>query len=106
MAGVSPGLMLAGLYIIYIVVRCRFRPDFAPPASAAELANPLRAKVALLKELILPGLVAFSVLGVVIAMWVTGRVGWNKLRKAAEDTAKVTVMLYWLFFGSSALIGV
>ncbi|TMI35242.1 MAG: TRAP transporter large permease subunit, partial [Betaproteobacteria bacterium] len=26
--------------------------------------------------------------------------------KAAEDTAKVTVMLYWLFFGSSALIGV
>jgi tripartite ATP-independent transporter DctM subunit len=125
MAGVIPGLMLAGLYIIYIVVRCRFRPDFAPPASAAELAIPLRAKVALLKELILPGLVAFSVLGslylgwatpteaagvgvlgAVIAMWWNGRFGWNKLRKAAEDTAKVTVMLYWLFFGSSALIGV
>ena len=125
MAGVIPGLMLAGLYILYIVVRCRFRPDFAPPASAAELAIPLRAKVALLKELILPGLVAFSVLGslylgwatpteaagvgvlgAVIAMWWNGRFGWNKLRKAAEDTAKVTVMLYWLFFGSSALIGV
>jgi tripartite ATP-independent transporter DctM subunit len=125
MAGVIPGLMLAGLYILYIVVRCRFRPDFAPPASAAELAIPLRAKVALLKELILPGLVAFSVLGslylgwatpteaagvgvlgAVIAMWWNGKFGWDKLRKAAEDTAKVTVMLYWLFFGSSALIGV
>jgi tripartite ATP-independent transporter DctM subunit len=125
MAGVVPGLMLAGLYIIYIIVRCRMRPDFAPAASETELAIPLREKLSLLRELILPGLVAFSVLGslylgwatpteaagvgvlgAVIAMWWNGKFGWDKLRKAAEDTAKVTVMLYWLFFGSSALIGV
>ena len=125
MAGVVPGLLLAGLYILYIVVRCYFRPDFAPPANETELAIPLRDKVALLKELILPGLVAFSVLGslylgwatpteaagvgvlgAVIAMGWNGKFAWHKLRKAAEDTAKVTVMLYWLFFGSSALIGV
>ena len=125
MAGVIPGLMLAAMYIAYIIVRCRQRPDFAPPASEAELAIPLREKVVLLKELILPGLVAFSVLGslylgwatpteaagvgvlgAVVAMWWNGKFGWDKLRKAAEDTAKVTVMLYWLFFGSSALIGV
>ena len=125
MAGVIPGLMLAGMYIAYIIVRCRQRPDFAPPASEAELAISLREKVVLLKELILPGLVAFSVLGslylgwatpteaagvgvlgAVVAMWWNGKFGWDKLRKAAEDTAKVTVMLYWLFFGSSALIGV
>jgi tripartite ATP-independent transporter DctM subunit len=125
MAGVIPGLMLAGLYIIYIIVRCRMRPDFAPPASEAELAVSIKEKISLLRELILPGLVAFSVLGslylgwatpteaagvgvlgAVIAMWWNGKFGWDKLRKAAEDTAKVTVMLYWLFFGSSALIGV
>jgi tripartite ATP-independent transporter DctM subunit len=125
MAGVIPGLMLAGFYIVYIIVRCRFRPDFAPAASAAELAIPLKEKLGLLRELILPGLVAFSVLGslylgwatpteaagvgvlgALIAMWWNGKFGWDKLRKAAEDTAKVTVMLYWLFFGSSAMIGV
>ena len=124
-AGVIPGLMLAGMYIIYIIIRCKQRPDFAPPASAAELAIPLREKIALLRELILPGLVAFSVLGslylgwatpteaagvgvagAVFAMWWNGKLSWEKLRFAAEDTAKVTVMLYWLFFGSSALIGV
>jgi tripartite ATP-independent transporter DctM subunit len=79
----------------------------------------------MLKELVLPGLVAFSVLGTlymgwatpteaagvgvlgaVLAMWWNGKLAWAKLRGAAEDTAKVTVMLYWLFFGSSALIGV
>jgi TRAP-type mannitol/chloroaromatic compound transport system permease large subunit len=31
---------------------------------------------------------------------------WAGLRHAIEETTKVTVMLYWLFFGSSALIGV
>ncbi|MBA2260711.1 MAG: TRAP transporter large permease subunit [Acidobacteria bacterium] len=125
MAGVIPGLMLAGFYILYIVIRCRIRPDFAPPASADEIAIPLREKLAMLRELIVPSLVAFSVLGslylgwatpteaagvgvlgAVIAMWWNGKFGWDKLRKAAEDTAKVTVMLYWLFFGSSAMIGV
>jgi tripartite ATP-independent transporter DctM subunit len=124
-AGVIPGLMLAAFYIVYIVVRCRFRPDFAPAASAAELAISLKQKLSLLRELILPGLVAFSVLGslylgwatpteaagvgvlgAVIAMWWNGKFAWRHLVKAAEDTAKVTVMLYWLFFGSSALIGV
>ena len=124
-AGVVPGLMLAGMYIAYIIVRCKLRPDFAPPASDAELAISLREKVALLKELILPGLVAFSVLGTLYMGWATPteaaavgvagaifamawnrKFSWTKLRRAAEDTAKVTVMLYWLFFGSSALIGV
>ncbi|HEY3074087.1 MAG TPA: TRAP transporter large permease subunit [Burkholderiales bacterium] len=124
-AGVIPGLMLAGLYIAYIIIRCHFRPDFAPPASASELAISLKEKIMLMRELILPGLVAFSVLGslylgwatpteaagvgvlgAMVAMWWNGKWSWQKLRHAAEDTAKVTVMLYWLFFGSSALIGV
>ncbi len=125
MAGVVPGLMLAAMYITYIVVRCKVRPDFAPPASAEELAISLRDKLAMLKDLILPALVAFSVLGslylgiatpteaagvgvvgAIFAMAWNGKFGWDKLRLAAFDTAKVTVMLYWLFFGSSALIGV
>lgn len=124
-AGVMPGLMLAAMYIAYIVIRCHFRPDLAPAATEAELAISLREKIGMLKELIVPALVAFGVLGslyfgwatpteaagvgvlgAVLAMWWNGKLDWKKLRLAAEDTAKVTVMLYWLFFGSSALIGV
>ncbi len=124
-AGVVPGLMLATMYIAYIVIRCHYRPDFAPAASDAELAITLREKIGLLRELVVPAMVAFGVLGslyfgwatpteaagvgvlgAVLAMWWNGKLTWAKLRLAAEDTAKVTVMLYWLFFGSSALIGV
>jgi tripartite ATP-independent transporter DctM subunit len=124
-AGIVPGLMLAAMYIAYIVIRCKFRPEWAPPATEEELSITLKEKIALLRELVLPGLVAFSVLGTlylgwatpteaagvgvlgaIVAMWWNGKFSWQKLRLAAEDTAKVTIMLYWLFFGSSALIGV
>src|SRR4029078_2107663 len=71
MAGVIPGLMLAGMYIAYIIVRCKLQPELAPPATAHELAMPLREKLALLNELILPGLVAFSVLGSLYMGWAT-----------------------------------
>jgi tripartite ATP-independent transporter DctM subunit len=122
MAGVVPGLLLAGLYIAYILVRCRLQPELAPPASAEERAMPLTVKLMLLRELILPGLVAFSVLGSLYLGWATpteaagvgalvaaavnGRLNWPAIRGAVADTTRVTAMLYWLFFGSSALIGV
>ena len=125
MAGVVPGLLLAGSYCAYIIVRCWISPELAPPAPAEDRNRPLREKIILLGELALPGLVALMVLGslylgiatpteaagvgvvgAILAMIVNGRLSFAAVRKAVEDTTKVTVMLYWLFFGSSALIGV
>jgi len=125
MAGVVPGLMLAAMYIAYIIVRCRLQPEIAPPATAEELAIPLSEKLALLRDLLLPSAVAFSVLGSLYLGWATPteaagvgvlgamlaaafnrRLTWANMKIAVADTTKVTVMLYWLFFGSSALIGV
>lgn len=125
MAGVVPGLMLAAMYIAYIIIRCWLQPEIAPPATKEELAIPFSEKLALLRELVLPGLVALSVLGTLYMGWATpteaagvGVVGalaaaawnrkltWKGVKGAVVDTTKVTAMLYWLFFGSSALIGV
>jgi tripartite ATP-independent transporter DctM subunit len=125
MAGVGPGLLLAGLYIAYIVARCYWQPEIAPLASKEELAMSIAEKLALLRELILPALIAFGVLGslylgiatpteaagvgvvgAMAAAAVNRRLTWNALAVAVADTTRVTAMLYWLFFGSSALIGV
>ena len=125
MAGVVPGLMLAGTYIAYIIVRCKLQPEIAPAATAEELAIPFSEKLALLRDLILPALVAFSVLGSLYLGWATPteaagvgvvgamaaaavnrRLSWANIKIAIADTTRVTAMLYWLFFGSSALIGV
>lgn len=38
-----PGIMLAGLYIVYVVIMAKLRPDWAPPLTAAQRAVPLPA---------------------------------------------------------------
>jgi tripartite ATP-independent transporter DctM subunit len=124
-AGIVPGLMLAALYIAYIVIVCMIKPELAPRAAAAESDLPLAAKFALLGKLVLPSFVVFMVLGSLYLGWATpteaGGVGvagsaiaaavrrrltWSAVRHAITETTKTTTMLYWLFFGSSALIGV
>lgn len=124
-AGIIPGLMLAALYIAYIVIRAWLNPSIAPRAMAVEASLPLQQKVALLGKLVLPGLVVFAVLGSLYLGWATpteaGGVGvagaalaamvkrrldWPAVRHAITETTRTTAMLYWLFFGSSALIGV
>jgi tripartite ATP-independent transporter DctM subunit len=124
-AGILPGLLLAGLYTAYIMIRCGITPSLAPPAPPEEQARPLAEKLALLGQLVVPGLVALAVVGslylgfatpteaagvgvagALLAMIVNGRFSWSAVLGAVQDTTKVTAMLYWLFFGSSALIGV
>jgi len=125
MAGVFPGLLLGGLYILYIVTIRYLKPEIAPTAPPEELDIPFLEKLAYAKNLILPGFVAFSVLGSLYLGWATpteaagvGVVGalvaalvnrrftWQGLYAAVVDTTKVTCMLYWLFFGASVLVGV
>lgn len=124
-AGIVPGLLLATLYIGYIVIRAKLDPSIAPRDLAPETQLPLREKILLLRNLFLPACVVLIVLGSLYLGWATpteaGGVGvagaalaaaakrklnWTALRHAITETTKTTTMLYWLFFGSSALIGV
>ncbi len=125
MAGIVPGLMLAAMYITYIIVVCKFKPELAPASATSESDLPLGDKIRLLGKLALPAFVVFMVLGSLYLGWATpteaGGVGvagaaiaaairrrltWGAVRHAITETTKTTTMLYWLFFGSSALIGV
>jgi tripartite ATP-independent transporter DctM subunit len=125
MAGILPGLMLASFYIIYVITISYLKPEIAPAAPPEELNIPLIEKLGYLKKLILPGAVAFGVLGslymgiatpteaagigvvgAVIAAAVNRRLSWANISAAIVETTKVTCMLYWLFFGASALIGI
>jgi tripartite ATP-independent transporter DctM subunit len=63
LAGVFPGLMMAGLFILYIVVRCRFQPHLGPPMPKEDRDLPLREKLALLRAGLLPLFIFFSMTG-------------------------------------------
>lgn len=55
LAGVIPGLMMAGLFIAYIAIRCWLQPHLGPALPKEERANiPLREKVGLLRAGLLP----------------------------------------------------
>ncbi|MFP6742489.1 MAG: TRAP transporter large permease subunit [Alphaproteobacteria bacterium] len=63
MAGVFPGLMMASLFIIYIVVRCKLQPHLGPALPPEERNVSWGEKIRLLQAGILPLLIFFSMTG-------------------------------------------
>jgi len=64
MAAIFPGLILSGLYITYIAVRCFFQPKLAPVVPVEERAVPATYKVRLLFTAALPPIfIILAVLG-------------------------------------------
>jgi TRAP-type mannitol/chloroaromatic compound transport system permease large subunit len=45
-----PGIMLAGLYVLYVIILAKLRPDLMPPLTAAERHVPLTASAAALQD--------------------------------------------------------
>jgi tripartite ATP-independent transporter DctM subunit len=124
-ASMLPGLLLAGLYIAYILFRCYLRPEMGPIPTQEELSVPLVKKLALLKGVLLPLAVAFSVLGSIyfglasvteaagmgvagtmIAIAVRGELSWAILRDTVRQTMSTCGIVLWLVIGTNALIGV
>jgi tripartite ATP-independent transporter DctM subunit len=118
-AGVVPGLILAGLYALLILVLVRARPDLAPPYEVAPV--PLATRLRLLVTDILPmGLVVFLVIGLMLFGWATpseaaafGALGvlvlalafrclsWSALVSSLTGALKVTVMAFLIVLGSA-----
>ena len=124
-AVIFPGLLLAAFYVVYVLVRCRLNPDLGPPLPVEQRDIPIRAKLAMLKGLVLPLFIAFSVLGsiylgiaavaeaaavgvlgTIFAAWVRGKLSWQLLRESVQQAMTTCGLLLWLTFGATALIGV
>ena len=118
-AAIFPGLMLAGLYILYVIIRAYFNPSLAPRPAAEE--RPPRAEI--LKEVLVSFVPLFSliilVLGTILAGLATpaeaaavGAFGalvlsyfykslkWKNFKESVFLTAKTSAMIMWLFVGS------
>ena len=118
-----PGFMLAGFYVIYVLVRCYLNPQLAPDPVVDH--TPTREKIRLLKGIILPIIVvifvlgsiyggiasvteasAVGVLGVLLSTVVRGEFSLNMLKGAALQTLRTCGMIVWIGIGASALVGV
>ena len=66
LAGVLPGLMMASLFVLYIVVRCALQPNLGPPLPKEERQVSWGTKLRLLQAGILPLLIFFLMTGLFV----------------------------------------
>ncbi len=118
--GIMPGLLLAVLYIGYIVGRCIIQPEMAP--SYTPEAVPFKEKMRVTIKYILPlSVVIFSVIGLIFLGIATptesaamgalstfilsacyGRLNMDLVKKSLAGTMKITVMMFLIVTGSLA----
>ena len=72
LAGVVPGLMMAAMFIAYIVIRCRLNPSLGPALPPEERDIPMGEKLRLLTAGLLP-------ISIFLAMMVPFINGWTSL---------------------------
>lgn len=123
-AGIVPGLILAGLYIFYIVVVGWLRPEWVPLEAGARDA-PWLDKLRALKSLVFPALLIVMILGSIFfgiatptesaAVGVAGalipaafkrRLNSSMLRECGVDTLKATSMILWITLGAKAYVAI
>lgn len=124
-ASVVPGLLLATLYIIYILVRVRMNPALAPIYDIPETGLPFVQRLGYMQGVILPAILIGSVLGVIYSGIATvteaaavGAVGavivagirkelsWVMCRDAMRQTVLTVGSIIWLVLGAVSLIGI
>ncbi len=118
-AAVFPGLLLAGLYIVYVVVRVTINPSLAPmpakddsPPRGVVYYNllisfvPVTVLILLVLGSILGGLAtpaeaaAMGALGGLVLAAIYRELTWTKVKESVFLTAKATAMVCWWFVGS------
>ncbi|MFC6636043.1 TRAP transporter large permease subunit [Sulfitobacter sp. JBTF-M27] len=118
-AAVFPGLLLAGLYIVYVILRVWSNPSLAPKPMMEDVPPPkeiyldllvsfvpLTVLIALVLGSILGGLAtpaeaaAMGALGGMVLAVLYRSMTWTKLKESVFLTAKATAMVCWLFVGS------
>ena len=120
-AALVPGIMLGGLYILYILILARIKPKLAPPIpfeeragvthrdlfvrAAKGVAPPILLIVAVLGS-IMGGIAApteaasMGALGALVIVLVSGKLDLAVLRGTMRSTLNVTSMIMLILFGS------
>ena len=119
LAGILPGLMMAGLFVIYIAIRCRINPELGPALPKEERNVPMAEKMRLLRAGVLPlvifatmmvpfvngwtSLVESSAIGAVtafLAAVVKGRMTKEVFETSVRQTLAISCMFMWIILAA------
>jgi tripartite ATP-independent transporter DctM subunit len=116
MAGVIPGVILAGMFMIYIIVRTFFQPHLCP---RVDEKFTWKEKFVSVRSIILPLLIILVVMGTMffglatpteasaigciaclIPVAMRRRLTWALIKESTNTTFSVTAMILWVAFGA------
>lgn len=117
---IFPGLLLAGLYVVYVIGRAMITPSLAPKPPKEDTDVPFGQLMVMLLTSFFPlAVVIMSVLGAILFGLATPpeaaamgalsglllatfykALTWERLKQAVFLTARTTAMVCWLFVGS------
>lgn len=111
-----PGIILAGLFIVYITVRCLIQPNLGPPT---EERFTWREKISSLKAVVFPVIIIVLVLGTMyagictateaaalgafgtaIACAIHRKLTWENVKLASQRSIVISAMCLWIVFGA------
>jgi tripartite ATP-independent transporter DctM subunit len=122
MAGVFPGLLMAGLFVLYILIRCKLQPNLGPVLAAEERAQiGWGERFRLLHAGILPLLIFFFMTGLflmgytslvessavgavtaTLAAFVKRRLTFHVLHETVRKTLGISCMFMWIILAALA----
>ncbi len=119
LAGVFPGLMMAAMFILYVVIRCRIQPELGPALPEAERNISRAEKMKLLRAGLLPivifatmmipfvngwtSLVESSAIGAItafVAAVLKGRMTREVFEKSVRSTLGISCMFMWIILAA------
>ncbi|MGI9321675.1 MAG: TRAP transporter large permease, partial [Thiogranum sp.] len=119
LAGVLPGLLLAGMFIAYIGIRCKLQPELGPALPREERNLEWSEKLRLLRAGVLTLVIIFSVIGLFLmgvtslvessavgavaasmAAWMKGRLNKDVVNETLQKTLSVSAMFMWIILAA------
>lgn len=126
-AALIPGIMLAGFYLVYVIVRAVLRPSIAPPPADDDIGEHTTGQLAwmLLTSFVPLAFLILAVLGAILFGFATpseaaaiGAAGgivlaaayrsltWDRVKESVYLTARTSAMVCWLFVGSATFASI
>lgn len=119
-AGLLPGLLIATMFALYLLLRGVLQPGLSGGIQIQ--CYSWREKLISLKGLVLPLALITTVMGsiltgiagvseasavgaagAILAVALLGRLNWTVLREACEQTLQLSCMIFWIIIGATAL---
>ncbi|MBU3260935.1 TRAP transporter large permease subunit [Roseovarius sp. PS-C2] len=120
---VIPGLLLSGMYILYVSVRCYVNPVLGPAIPVEERVSNVE-KLQLVGKMAAPITLVVVVLGIIfsgvatpveaagigtfgafIVAAIHRKLDWPTVREACTTTLKASAMVIWIMFGATIFVG-